>query len=59
MDTFDFLSRVAVKLWSCNFNSQLANALVIEGDYQSSISALQSGYLSATEISYPDLQVSL
>ncbi|KAJ4719268.1 MAU2 chromatid cohesion factor-like [Melia azedarach] len=48
---------VAVKLWSCNFNSQLANALVIEGDYQSSISALQSGYLSATEISYPDLQM--
>lgn len=48
---------VAVKLWSCNFNSQLANAFIIEGDYQSSISALQSGYVCATEISYPDLQM--
>ncbi|KAK2644662.1 hypothetical protein Ddye_019857 [Dipteronia dyeriana] len=48
---------VAVKLWSCNFNSQLANVLIIEGDYLSSISALQAGYVSATEISYPDLQM--
>ncbi|KAI9199061.1 hypothetical protein LWI28_026692 [Acer negundo] len=48
---------VAVKLWSCNFNYQLANVLIIEGDYPSSISALQAGYVSATEISYPDLQM--
>ncbi|KAA8543620.1 hypothetical protein F0562_021634 [Nyssa sinensis] len=45
------------KLWSCNFNSQLANALIIEGDYQGSISALQCGYICATEIHYPELQM--
>lgn len=44
-------------LWSCNFNSQLANALIIEGDYQSSISALQCGYICATQIGYPELQM--
>ncbi|PON75854.1 Cohesin loading factor [Trema orientale] len=48
---------VSVNLWSCNFNSQLANALIIEGDYHSSISALQCGYLSATQIGYPELQM--
>nr|AGG38121.1 maternal effect uncoordination 2-2 protein [Dimocarpus longan] len=48
---------VVVKLWSCNFNSQLANALIIEGDYQNSVSALQAGYVCAAEISYPDLQL--
>lgn len=46
-------------LWSCNFNSQLANALIIEGNYQSSISALQCGYICATQIGYPELQVSV
>ncbi|GAB4824830.1 hypothetical protein Ancab_007700 [Ancistrocladus abbreviatus] len=45
------------KLWSCNFSSQLANALIIEGDYQRSISALQHGYNCATEIHYPELQM--
>ncbi|GLT45154.1 hypothetical protein SLA2020_190070 [Shorea laevis] len=48
---------VSVHLWSCNFNSQLANALVIEGDYQSSLTALESGYLSASQIGYPELQM--
>ncbi|KAJ4979109.1 hypothetical protein NE237_009889 [Protea cynaroides] len=47
----------AVKLWSCNFNSQLANALIIEGDYQNSVSALECGYECATEICYPELQM--
>ncbi|XP_043698974.1 sister chromatid cohesion protein SCC4 isoform X3 [Telopea speciosissima] len=46
-----------VKLWSCNFNSQLANALIIEGDYRNSISALERGYECATEIRYPELQM--
>ncbi|KAJ0007480.1 hypothetical protein Pint_30700 [Pistacia integerrima] len=36
---------LAVKLWSSNFNSQLANALIIEGDFQTSMSALQSGFM--------------
>lgn len=49
--------RVTVKLWSCNFSSQLANALIIEGDYHSAISALESGYDCAAEICYPELQV--
>ncbi|XP_059429670.1 sister chromatid cohesion protein SCC4 [Corylus avellana] len=49
--------QVSVKLWSCNFNAQLANALIIEGDYQSSIAALECGYVCATQISYPELQM--
>ncbi|KAF6172652.1 hypothetical protein GIB67_041975 [Kingdonia uniflora] len=47
----------AVKLWACNLYSQLANALMIEGDYRSSISALEQGFSCATEIYYPELQV--
>ncbi|KAL5580463.1 hypothetical protein UlMin_012905 [Ulmus minor] len=50
-------NEITVKLWSCNFNSQLANALIIEGDYQNSISALQCGFLCATQICYPELQM--
>lgn len=46
-----------MKLWFCNFNSQLANALIIEGDYQNSISALERGFNCATEICYIELQV--
>ena len=53
------IRRLSVKLWSCNFNSQLANALIIEGDYQNSIAALESGYICAAQISYPQLQVLL
>ncbi|XP_009379056.2 sister chromatid cohesion protein SCC4 isoform X1 [Pyrus x bretschneideri] len=48
---------ITVKLWSCNFNSQLANALIIEGDYRSSISALEAGFVCAAEIYYPELQM--
>ncbi|XP_050371733.1 sister chromatid cohesion protein SCC4 isoform X4 [Argentina anserina] len=48
---------IGVKLWSCNFNSQLANALIIEGDYQSSIAALDAGYVCATQIGYLELQM--
>ncbi|CAL5333896.1 unnamed protein product [Camellia sinensis] len=46
----------SAKLWFCNFNSQLANALIIEGDYQGSISALESGYNCASEMFYTELQ---
>ncbi|GMH12637.1 hypothetical protein Nepgr_014478 [Nepenthes gracilis] len=45
------------KLWYCNFSSQLANALIIEGDYQNSIFALQRGHDCATVISYLELQM--
>ncbi|KAH1214532.1 Sister chromatid cohesion protein SCC4 [Glycine max] len=48
---------ISMKLWSCNFNSQLANALSIEGDYQGSISALECGYVCATEVCFPELQL--
>ncbi|QCE01098.1 MAternally affected uncoordination [Vigna unguiculata] len=48
---------ISMKLWSCNFNSQLANALSIEGDYQGSISALECGYVCATEVCLPELQM--
>lgn len=49
--------RFSGKLWACNFNSQLANALIIEGDYQGSVSALEHGYACASEMYYPELQV--
>ncbi|XP_061347505.1 sister chromatid cohesion protein SCC4 isoform X1 [Gastrolobium bilobum] len=48
---------ISMKLWSCNFNSQLANALLNEGDHRGSISALECGYVCATEVSYPELQM--
>ncbi|KAL3828998.1 hypothetical protein ACJIZ3_017800 [Penstemon smallii] len=47
----------AGRLWSCNFNSQLANSLTIEGDYNGSVSALQHGLTSAVEMCYPELQM--
>nr|GLL42851.1 uncharacterized protein LOC109162714 [Ipomoea trifida] len=47
----------SARLWSCNFNSQLANALIIEGDYLGSISALERGFYSAAEMCYPELQM--
>ncbi|KAK1377277.1 hypothetical protein POM88_033470 [Heracleum sosnowskyi] len=47
----------AAKLWSCNFNSHLANALIIQGDYQASLSSLEQAYMSATKLHYPELQM--
>ncbi|KAH6814459.1 Tetratricopeptide repeat superfamily protein [Perilla frutescens var. frutescens] len=47
----------AGKLWSCNFNSQLANALIIEGDYLGSVLALQQGLTIAVEMYYLELQM--
>lgn len=47
----------SAKLWYCNFSSQLANALIIEGDYQGSISALEGGFECASVIYYPELQM--
>ncbi|KAI8574138.1 hypothetical protein RHMOL_Rhmol01G0331200 [Rhododendron molle] len=47
----------SAKLWYCNFSSQLANALIIEGDYQGSISALEGGLDCASAIFYPELQM--
>ncbi|CAN0876865.1 Sister chromatid cohesion protein SCC4 [Linum grandiflorum] len=48
---------VSSNLWTCNFNSQLANALIIEGDCSSAFSALESGYAAATQLCYPQLQM--
>ncbi|MCE3051982.1 hypothetical protein HAX54_051344 [Datura stramonium] len=45
------------RLWYCNFNSQLANALTIEGDHHGSISALENGLMCATQMCYPELQM--
>ncbi|CAL1411900.1 unnamed protein product [Linum trigynum] len=50
-------SDVSANLWACNFNSQLANALIIEGDCSSALSVLESGYASATQLYYPQLQM--
>ncbi|KAL4587868.1 hypothetical protein LXL04_000743 [Taraxacum kok-saghyz] len=55
--TADFGEGFSGKLWACNFNSQLANALIIEGDYQGSVSALEQAYACATEMYYPELQM--
>ncbi|XP_004490740.1 sister chromatid cohesion protein SCC4 isoform X2 [Cicer arietinum] len=48
---------ISTKLWSCNFNSQLAKVLLIEGDYRGSISVLECGYVCATEVRSPELQM--
>lgn len=48
---------VSAYLWSCNFNSQLANTFIIQADFPSSLSALESGFLSASHICFPELQV--
>ncbi|KAJ8560839.1 hypothetical protein K7X08_022699 [Anisodus acutangulus] len=45
------------RLWYCNFSSQLANALTIEGDHHGSISALENGLMCATQMCYPELQM--
>ncbi|KAG5585962.1 hypothetical protein H5410_046396 [Solanum commersonii] len=45
------------RLWYCNFNSQLGNALSIEGDHHGSISALDNGLMCATQMCYPELQM--
>ncbi|RHN51525.1 putative chromatid cohesion factor MAU2 [Medicago truncatula] len=47
----------SMKLWSCNFNSQLANALSTEGDYRGSVSAIERGYVCASKVPYPEMQV--
>ncbi|EPS69102.1 hypothetical protein M569_05664, partial [Genlisea aurea] len=47
----------ARRLWACNFNSQLANALIIEGDYHGSILALEQGFTCAVEMCYPEMQM--
>ncbi|RAL42289.1 hypothetical protein DM860_012072 [Cuscuta australis] len=47
----------SARLWFCNFNSQLANALIIEQDFNGSISALERGLCSAAEMCYPELQM--
>ncbi|KAG7537487.1 Chromatid cohesion factor MAU2 [Arabidopsis suecica] len=48
---------VSAYLWSCNFNSQLANTFIIQADFPSSLSALESGFLSASHICFPELQM--
>ncbi|KAI4382684.1 hypothetical protein MLD38_008620 [Melastoma candidum] len=50
-------NRFSTKLWSCNFYSQLANAFIIEGDYQSSISVLERGLVAAAELCFPELEM--
>lgn len=46
-----------VELWECNFCSQLANALAVEGDYIGSVGVLERGFLCALEIDYIELQM--
>ncbi|GAA0181223.1 hypothetical protein LIER_30218 [Lithospermum erythrorhizon] len=55
--TATFGDGFAARLWECNFNSQLANTLIVEGDNQGSISCLEHGYMRATEMCYPELQM--
>ncbi|XP_010443042.1 PREDICTED: MAU2 chromatid cohesion factor homolog [Camelina sativa] len=48
---------VSACLWSCNFNSQLANTFINESDFSSSLSALESGFFSASQICFTELQM--
>ncbi|KAL0417927.1 UNVERIFIED_CONTAM: Sister chromatid cohesion protein SCC4 [Sesamum radiatum] len=41
----------------CDLNCKLANALIIEGDYNGSILSLQQGFTCAVEMCYPELQM--
>ncbi|XP_008777742.2 sister chromatid cohesion protein SCC4 isoform X1 [Phoenix dactylifera] len=50
-------SGAASLLWSCNFHSQLASALAIEGDYPGALAALASGLAAASELRRPELQM--
>ncbi|KAL6998740.1 hypothetical protein U1Q18_045076 [Sarracenia purpurea var. burkii] len=51
-----YRGRVAGQLMNFVSSLELASALTIEGDFQGSISALESGYNCASEIFYPELQ---
>ncbi|KAM7258500.1 hypothetical protein ACFE04_014241 [Oxalis oulophora] len=53
----DLTKDSGLNLWSCNFNSQLANAFTNEADYLSALVALEAGYGSAAQISYAELQL--
>ncbi|XP_078436815.1 tetratricopeptide repeat (TPR)-like superfamily protein [Wolffia australiana] len=44
-------------LWLCNFSSQLANALAIEGDYHGSLLSLEDGFATAARMCFPELQM--
>ncbi|KAG6739076.1 hypothetical protein POTOM_058718 [Populus tomentosa] len=57
LKALDLTASLPPELWACNFNSQLANALIIEGDYHSAFSALESGFESASQLCYPELQM--
>ncbi|PIA59707.1 hypothetical protein AQUCO_00400541v1 [Aquilegia coerulea] len=48
---------VYVKLWGCNFYSQLANTLVVDGDFGNGIHALERGFICAAQIYSPELQM--
>ncbi|KAL4190091.1 hypothetical protein AMTRI_Chr08g210330 [Amborella trichopoda] len=45
------------QLWFCNFNIQLANALIIEGDYRGALCALERGQQCAVATGYIELQL--
>ncbi|KAJ7563492.1 hypothetical protein O6H91_03G112700 [Diphasiastrum complanatum] len=47
----------SANLWACNFNLQLANALTIEGDFNSAIRALDSGMEHASRTDCIELQM--
>ncbi|PKU62520.1 hypothetical protein MA16_Dca022192 [Dendrobium catenatum] len=47
----------AALLWSCNFHSQLASALVIETDYPAALKSLDEGFSAASELRLPELQM--
>ncbi|XP_020591840.1 uncharacterized protein LOC110032522 [Phalaenopsis equestris] len=51
------LPLTAALLWSCNFHSQLASALVIEADYPSALKSLDEGFSAACELRLPELQM--
>ncbi|KAL8172072.1 hypothetical protein V2J09_023876 [Rumex salicifolius] len=51
------LNKALELVGSSGNGSQLANALIIDGDYRNAISTLEHGYNCAAEIFYPELQL--
>ncbi|KAK3145050.1 hypothetical protein QOZ80_4AG0322090 [Eleusine coracana subsp. coracana] len=51
------LPRPQALLWTCNFQAQLASALVIDGDPASALSALSAGAAAAADLGNPQLQL--
>ncbi|EEC77052.1 hypothetical protein OsI_15436 [Oryza sativa Indica Group] len=51
------LARGPALLWTCNFQTQLASALAVDGDAASALSTLSAGASAAAELGSPQLEL--